>query len=151
MRFHFSRTHCRMRQVQREDSPSRHFTKFSREDFLRYLDWDYDPDDPDKYDINLACMSINVYTLDYQDHAHAHVLNVLLDAAVNNETTLALEENGVTSLPALLEYICTPGLIFGLRWKDKNDDNMEKMLHAGQYEELLALFSYFNWLTNSDL
>ena len=73
MRFHFSRTHCRMRQVQREDSPSRHFTKFSREDFLRYLDWDYDPDDPDKYDINLACMSINVYTLDYQTmHMHTY-------------------------------------------------------------------------------
>ena len=37
-------------------------TQFSCNDFLRYLDWDYDPDDPDKYDINLACMSINVYT-----------------------------------------------------------------------------------------
>ena len=26
---------------------------------------------------------------------------------------------------------------------------MEKMLHAGQYEELLALFSYFNWLQSA--
>jgi len=117
--------------------------------FTCYLNDDYDEDNPDKYDINLAYMCINFYTSDYQDRAHAHVLNVLLDAAVNNETTLALEENGVTSLPALLEYICTPGLIFGLRWKDKNDDNMEKMLHAGQYEELLALFSYFNWLQSA--
>ena len=75
---------------------------------MRYLGH-YDPDDPDKYDINLACMFINFYNeinnirgsiLVYQDRAYAHVLNVLLDAAVNNETTLALEENGVTSLPA---------------------------------------------------
>ena len=87
--------------------------------------------------------------MDYQDRAHARVLTVLLDAAVKNETTLALKENGITSLPTLLDYICTPGLIFGLRWKDKNDDNMEKMLHAGQFEELLALFSYFNWLQSA--
>jgi hypothetical protein len=26
---------------------------------------------------------------------------------------------------------------------------MEKMLHTGQYEELLALFSYFNWLQSA--
>ena len=80
-------------------------TQFSRNYFTRYLDDYYDPENPDKYDINLACMSINFYNnmggsiLDYQDRAPAHVLNVLLDAAVNNETTLALEENGVTSLP----------------------------------------------------
>ena len=26
---------------------------------------------------------------------------------------------------------------------------MEKMLHSGQFEELLALFSYFNWLQSA--
>ena len=79
-------------------------TELSHNDFTRYLTDDYDKDNPDKYDINLACMSINFYIGGsisvYQDRAHAHVLNVLLDAAVNNETTLALEENGVASLPA---------------------------------------------------
>ena len=85
--------------MQNETGPKKTFpldiTELSSNDFTRYLTDDYDEDNPDKYDINLACMFINFYTSDYQDRAHAHVLNVLLDAAVNNETTLALEENNV--------------------------------------------------------
>ena len=48
----------------------------------------------------------------------------------------------------LLEYICTPGLIIGLRWKDKDDGNNEKMLTEEQYEDLLALYSFLNYNQN---
>ena len=71
-------------------------TELSCNEFTRYLTDDYDEDNPDKYDINLACMSINFYNnigesiSVYQDRAC-----IAGCCTVNNETTLALEENGV--------------------------------------------------------
>ena len=72
-----------------------------------------------------------------------HTLNVLLDGNNNTQICIAIKESAPT-LPMLLEYIRTPGLIIGLRWKDKDDGNKEKMLTKEQYEDLLALYSFLN-------
>ena len=146
--------------LRNESGPFVDITKYTRVDFENYLNHTYDPEHPTKYDINLACISLE-HELDkinmedlvewYQDRAYVHILNELLDAAswVNEEIIFALEENNVTTLPALLEYIHTPGLILSLRWTDRNDGNTEKMLREEQYEALLALYSYFNCLQSA--
>jgi len=76
---------------------------------------------------------------DYQKCAHTHILHELLGNSTHNETLVALDECGITSLPKLLELIRTPGSIIGLRYNGE-------MLREDQYEELLALYSYLNWL-----
>jgi len=76
-----------------------------------------------------------------------HILNVLLDGNNNTQIGIAIKESAPT-LPVLLEYIRTPGLIIGLRWKDKDDGNKEKMLTKEQYEDLLALYSFLNYNQN---
>ena len=81
---------------------------------------------------------------DYQKCAYTHILRELLGNSIytgttHNETLVALDECGITSLPKLLELIRTPGLIIGLRYNGE-------MLREDQYEELLALYSYINWL-----
>ena len=53
---------------------------------------------------------------------HLHITNVLLDGNNNTQISIAIRESAPT-LPVLLEYICTPGSIIGLRWKDKDDGN----------------------------
>ena len=75
---------------------------------------------------------------EYDKQVHNHILNALLDGIRESAHTL----------PVLLEYICTPGLIIGLRWKDKDDGNNEKMLTEEQYEDLLALYSFLNYNQN---
>ena len=76
---------------------------------------------------------------DYQKCAYTHILRELLGDAANKETLVALDEYGITSLPKLLELIRTPGSIIGLRYNGE-------MLREDQYERLLALYSYLNWL-----
>ena len=48
---------------------------------------------------------------DYQKCAHTHILHELLGNSTHNETLVALDEYGITSLPKLLELIRTPGSI----------------------------------------
>jgi len=74
---------------------------------------------------------------------YLHITNVLLAGNNNTQISIAIKESAPT-LPVLLEYIRTPGLIIGLRWKDKEDGNTEKMLTEEQYEDLLALYSFLN-------
>jgi len=74
---------------------------------------------------------------------YLHITNVLLGGNNNTQINIAIRESAPT-LPVLLEYIRTPGLIIGLRWKDKEDGNKEKMLTEEQYEDLLALYSFLN-------
>ena len=76
---------------------------------------------------------------DYQKCAYTHILRELLGDAANKETLIALDEYGITSLPKLLELIRTPGSIIGLRYNGE-------MLREDQYERLLTLYSYLNWL-----
>ena len=76
---------------------------------------------------------------DYQKCAHTHILHELLGNSTHNETLVALDECGITTLESLLELIRTPGSIIGLRYNGE-------MLREDQYEELLALYSYINWL-----
>ena len=76
---------------------------------------------------------------DYQKCVYTHILRELLGDAANKETLVALDEYGITSLPKLLELIRTPGSIIGLRYNGE-------MLREDQYERLLALYSYLNWL-----
>jgi len=78
---------------------------------------------------------------------YQHILNVLLDGNNNTQIGIAIRESAPT-LRVLLEYIRTPGLIIGLRWKDKDDGNKEKMLTKEQYEDLFALNSFFCSLQN---
>ena len=75
---------------------------------------------------------------DYQKCAYTHILRELLGNSTHNETLVALDKYGITSLPKLLELIRTPGSIIGLRYNGE-------MLREDQYEELLALYSYLNW------
>jgi len=51
----------------------------------------------------------------------------LLDGNNNTQIGIAIRESAPT-VPVLLEYIRTPGLIIGLRWKDKDGGNKEKIL-----------------------
>ena len=76
---------------------------------------------------------------DYQKCAYTHILHELFGNSTHNETLVALDEYGITSLPKLLELIRTPGSIIGLRYNGE-------MLREDQYERLLALYSYLNWL-----
>jgi len=76
---------------------------------------------------------------DYQKCAYTHILHELFGSSTHNETLVALDEYGITSLPKLLELIRTPGSIIGLRYNGE-------MLCEDQYERLLALYSYLNWL-----
>jgi len=78
---------------------------------------------------------------------YLHITNVLLDGNNNTQISIAIRESAPT-LPVLLEYIRTPGLIIGLRWKDKDDGNKEKKLTEEQYEDLLALYSFLNYYQN---
>ena len=78
---------------------------------------------------------------------YLHILNVLLDGNNDTQISIAIRESAPT-LPVLLEYIRTPGLIIGLRWKDKDDGNKEKMLTEEQYEDILALYSFLNYYQN---
>ena len=51
---------------------------------------------------------------DYQKCAYTHILHELLGNSTHNETLVALDEYGITSLPKLLELIRTPGSIIGV-------------------------------------
>ena len=79
---------------------------------------------------------------DYQKCAYTHILHELFGNSTHNETLVALDEYGITSLPKLLELIRTPGSIIGLRYNGEmlREDNTIK------YERLLTLYSYLNWL-----
>jgi len=51
---------------------------------------------------------------DYQKCAYTHILHELVGNSTHNETLVALDEYGITSLPKLLELIRTPGSIIGV-------------------------------------
>ena len=63
---------------------------------------------------------------DYQKCAYTHILHELFGNSTHNETLVALDEYGITSLPKLLELIRTPGSIVGLRYNGE-------MLREDQY------------------
>ena len=76
-----------------------------------------------------------------------HVVRELLDAAPRSPVDLLLREQGVANLDKLEQYLIKPGLPHSYT----DDDGCERDITDEQYEDILALEPYFNWLRNGSV
>ena len=101
----------------------------------------------------------NCHLLNYDDDPHQtykqniyiYIKEELLEASHNSPIDIALRLGHHDTLDGFMKLISHPELIINLMWEDPEDGFKRKNLNEFEYDDLLTMYSFINWVLNQGL